>query len=44
MVPIVDVVEREKDGIMWRYRDQNGTNIPENKMKDIFYLFDLYYS
>ena len=44
MVPIADVVEKEKDGIIWRYRDQYGTHIPEHKMKDIFYLFDLYYS
>lgn len=41
---MMELIEKEKDGIVWKYKDLTGQQVPDYKLNDPFHLFDLYCS
>ena len=41
---MIELIEREKDGIIWKYKDETKLQIPDYKINDPFFLFELYTS
>lgn len=44
IAPMMELIEREKDGIVWKYKDLTKQQVPDYKLNDPFHLFDLYCS
>ena len=41
---MMELIEKEKDGIVWKYKNLTGQQVPDYKLNDPFQLFDLYCS